>query len=63
MDDLTHTITITISGNYPQGTKQHASVSIIGTGDLEHMLDAFKTALVAAGFSANTATKLGLVEE
>lgn len=62
MDDLTHTVTITISGNYPHGTKQHASISIIGTGDLGHMIEAFKTALVAAGFSTDTAAKLGAID-
>lgn len=63
MDDLTHTITITISGNYPHGTKQHASISIIGAGDLNHMIKAFKTALVAAGFSTDTAEKFDGIGE
>lgn len=62
MDDLTHTIVITISGNYPHGTKTHASVTMSGDGGVEHMLDAYRTALVAAGFSPAKAQKL-VIEE
>jgi hypothetical protein len=56
MDELTHKVEITISGNYPHGTKQHSSVSISGDGGLDHMIEAFKAALIAAGFSIDTAT-------
>lgn len=58
MDELTHKIEITISGNYQHGSKQHASVSISGDGGLDHMIEAFKAALIAAGFSMDTAKKL-----
>lgn len=58
MDDLTHTIEITITGNYPHGGKQHASVSLSGDGGLDHMIEAFKASLIAGGFSMETAKKL-----
>lgn len=58
MDDLTHTVEIIITGNYPHGQKQHASVKMRGNGDLDHMTEAFKAALVAAGFSLEVAAKL-----
>lgn len=58
MDELTHKVEISISGNYPHGAKQHAFVSISGDGGLDHMIDAFKAALIAAGFSMDTAKKL-----
>lgn len=51
MDDLTHTIQITIMGNYPNGSKQHASISISGDGGLDHLTSAFKSAVIAAGLS------------
>ena len=63
MDELTHTITITISGNYPHGNKQHASVSMGGDGGIEHMLDAYRAALVAAGFSVELAKRLELSDD
>jgi hypothetical protein len=52
--DLTHTVTITISGNYPHGDKTHEQVTIGGDGSISHMILAFRTAMVAAGFSAET---------
>ena len=58
MDGLTHTVTVTIIGNYPHGHKMRAEVRISGNGDLDHMFEAFKAALVAAGFSTETAGKL-----
>ena len=59
MDYLTHKVEITITGNYPHGSKQHATVSIAGDGGIEHMLEAFRAALVAAGFALETAKKIG----
>lgn len=58
MDDLTHTIEITIHGNYPHGVKQHSSVSISGDGGIDHMIDAFKAALIAAGFTDKTVQRI-----
>ena len=62
-DDLTHTVTITVTGNYPHGSREHCSVTIAGNGDLDHMIEAFKASLVAAGFiSMETAAKLDALE-
>ena len=61
-EDMTHTVTITVSGNYPHGQKQHASVTINGDGGLDHMIEAFKAALVAAGFALDTAKKLDEID-
>lgn len=61
-EDMTHTVTITVSGNYPHGQKQHASITINGDGGLDHMIEAFKAALVASGFALDTAAKLDLVD-
>jgi len=61
-DDMTHTVTITVTGNYPHGAKQHASVSMSGDGGLDHMIETFKASLVAAGFSMETAAKLDALE-
>lgn len=53
MDEgLTHSVTITLEGNYPHGPKTHATVTVSGGGDLGHMVTAFKAALLAAGFGA-----------
>ena len=62
MDDPTHAITITVTGNYPHGAKQHAQVVIAGDGGLDHMIDAFKAALIAAGFALETAKKLDEID-
>lgn len=56
--ELTHIIDIKITGNFPRGGKQHAMVSLSGDGSLDHIIEAFKIALVAAGFSMDTAKKL-----
>jgi hypothetical protein len=58
MDGQTHTVTITVTDHYPHGLKQYASVTIGGDGQLDHMFEAFKAALVAAGFALETAKKL-----
>lgn len=62
MDELTHSIEITITGNYPHGQTQHAKVQMAGDGGLDHMIEAFKAALVAAGFSLGTAASLDRIE-
>lgn len=59
MDELTHSVTVTVNGKYPHGEKQHASVTMSGDGGLEHMISAFRAALVAAGFSTDAAASLG----
>ena len=62
MADQSHKVTITVQGRYPHGGNQFAEVSIGGDGGLEHMLDAFRAALVAAGFAAQTAQALQVGE-
>lgn len=57
-NEMTHTIDIIISNNYPHEIKQRAMVSLSGDGSLDHIIEAFKIALVAAGFSMDTAKKL-----
>lgn len=63
MDDLTHTVTITVAGNYPHGAKTHAQVIVAGEGDLEHKLSAFRAAIVASGFSLEAAASLQFVDK
>jgi hypothetical protein len=58
MDELTHSVTVTVNGKYPHGEKQHATVTMSGDGSLDHMLSTFRAALLAAGFSADIAAKL-----
>ncbi len=55
---MTHSVTVTIVGRYQHGERQHASVTMSGDGGLDHMLDVFRAALVAGGFSTETAAKL-----
>lgn len=57
-----HTVTVTIRGNTTHSGKQVALVEIGGDGSLDHILDAFKAALVAAGFSTVTAGKLEICD-
>jgi hypothetical protein len=59
----THTVKIEVIGMYPDGERHHASVSVSGDGGIDHMIDTFAAALVAAGFSADTASRLGLIEQ
>lgn len=62
IDDMSHTIEISINGNYVHGPKQHVSVVLSGDGGLDHFIEAFKTALVAAGFAMDTVKKLDDLE-
>lgn len=63
-DSLTHTVTVTVTGKYPHGQQQvHASVTVAGDGSLDHMIDAFQAALVAAGFATDTAGRIGVRDE
>lgn len=56
---LTHRVTITVTGRYAHGREQeHATVTLAGDGSLDHMLDAYRAALVAAGYSPDTARRL-----
>lgn len=62
MADDTHTVTIAVAHKSTHTGQGSASVTITGDGSLDHMLDAFQAALVAAGFSADTAGRLRLAE-
>lgn len=62
MDELTHSVEITITGNYQHGQKQYVKVQMAGDGSLDHMIEAFKSSLVAAGFSLKTAASLDRIE-
>lgn len=63
MDELTHVISITITGRYPHGREhEQAHVRMAGTCDTDHFIEVFKAAMVAAGFSTQTAAKLDEVE-
>lgn len=58
-DRASHTVTITVAGRYPHGKEQQLSwVTVAGDGSLDHMLDTFRAALVAAGFAPSTAGAL-----
>lgn len=58
----THTVTITVEHRSHHAGPDSASVTITGDGSIEHMLDAFQAALVAAGFAPDTAARLRLSE-
>ena len=61
---MTHTIEIKVSAEYQHSKeKEESSVKITGNGDIDHMLDAFKASLVAAGFSIDFAKNLTIKEE
>ena len=64
MDDTpTHRITVTVVGRYMHGKEaEHASVTVAGDGSLDHAIDTFRAALVAMGFSPETATRLTVLE-
>lgn len=62
MPDDTHTVTVTVAHRTPHTGQGSASVTITGDGSLDHMLDAFQAALVAAGFAPDTAARLRLSE-
>lgn len=63
MDDKpTHTVRIIVTGRYIHGEATHVEVSVAGDGGLDHVLDAFKAALVAAGFAMSTAARLDIGE-
>lgn len=60
---MTHTIEIKVSAEYQHSKdKEESIVKITGDGGIEHMLDAFKASLVAAGFSIEFARHLSIKE-
>lgn len=54
MDELTHTIEMMINGPHE---KQRTHVATSGDGGLAHMLEVFKAALIASGFTLDTVRK------
>lgn len=58
MDEFTHTIEIAVSGNYAEGPMLHFRISLNGDGGPEHLFDAFKLAVIAAGFGADVVKKI-----
>lgn len=52
---------ITIVGELVQSGIQRASVEIAGDGSIDYMISVFQAALVAAGFSPDTAKQIGLM--
>lgn len=62
MTDKSHAIKIDVSARYPHGGTESAVVSVQGFGDETHFLTVFRAALVAAGFSSETANRLDFVE-
>ena len=57
-----YTVTVTIMGNDPESGKQDVAVEVSGDGSLDHILDTFRAALVAASFSTVTAGKFGICD-
>ncbi len=62
-EELTHTVAVAVTGRYQHGDRQHCEVRMSGDGGIEHMLDAFRAALVAAGFSPRIAEHLDISDQ
>jgi hypothetical protein len=60
---MTHTIEVSISADYPDGVRHRSSVSVSGDGSLDHAIDTFRAALVAAGFAASVAERLDVLAD
>ena len=60
--NLTHTIKIEVTGHYPHGGKEHSSVSVSGSGDAEHYLDAVRAVMLAGSFALDTVGRVQLAE-
>lgn len=59
-----HILTIEASGHYIHGDPvQRVRITAHGDGGIEHWLDTFKAALVAAGYAMDTAKRVQLVED
>ena len=59
---MTTIITIKIGTDTTHAGKTHSEISIFGDGSIDHMLDAFRCALVSAGFACETAARLQVVD-
>lgn len=54
----THSITMTVTGRYPHGAEEKASITTEGDGSLEHIAQTVAALLVAAGYATDTALKV-----
>jgi hypothetical protein len=60
---MTHTIEVAYAADYPDGVRHLSRVSVSGDGSLDHALDTFRAALVAAGFAASVAERLDVLAD
>ena len=60
INDMTHTVTVIVTGRYPDGRREESNVTVSGCGDIDHMLMVFRAALVAAGFPEEVAVNLDI---
>jgi hypothetical protein len=59
---MNHTIEVSISSDHGDGVRHMSRLSVCGDGSLDHALDTFRAALVAAGFAASVAERLDVAE-
>ncbi len=60
--EYSHTVQIIVRHRYGAREVVAADLLVAGDGSIDHMVDSFQAALVAAGFSTDTAGRLNLVE-
>ena len=63
MENETHTVKIEVIGKYTHGGNTRSYIEVGGDGGIEHMLQSFRTSLVAAGFHEDTAKNLVVKED
>lgn len=63
MPGNSHTIEVVITSRCTHIGTSSARVSLDGDGDIDHFLDSFRAAMIAAGFGAATAGRLTLAED
>lgn len=63
IDELSHKVSITIEGRYTHGFEKHAHIEIYGDGELDHMLAAFRAALVSTGVAMETINSVRICDE
>jgi hypothetical protein len=56
-----HTVTVMLAGKAQHVAGAGGSVTVAGDGSMQHVLQAFRAGLLAAGFSAADAARLGLM--
>lgn len=61
-DFYTHRLEIAVLGLFPKNTEvEQTKLTMAGDGSIEFFLDAFRAALVAHGFTPQTAQRLDLI--